>query len=76
MNGKRAEINNTSKHVVFVSFPLCSLVFLSLLLFYRISSVCLSLHACAPCASLARALCALWRVDRFGPIVALIVAIL
>ena len=58
-------------------FPsLCSLVFLSLLLFYRISSVCLALHACAPRASLARALRALWHVDRLGSIVALLGTIL
>ena len=58
---------------------LLSRISLSLLLFYRISSVCLALHACAPrasLASLARALRALWHVDRFGSIVALLGAIL
>ena len=71
MNGKRAEINNTSKHVVLVSSPLSVLssFFLSLLLFYRISSVCLALHAGAPRASLAplaRAFRALAVLDRLG----------
>ena len=49
------------------------------MLFYRISSVCLALHACAPrasLASLARALRALWHVNRLGSIVTLLGAIL
>ena len=52
---------------------LCSLVFLFLLLFYRISSVCLALHACAPrasLASLARALRAPAILDRLGRVLA------
>ena len=54
MNGKRAEVKNISKHVVIVSsVSVFSFVFLSLLPFYRISLVCLALHACAPRGSLA-----------------------
>ena len=60
-------MNNTSKHVVLFSSPLFTLVVLFLLLFYRISSVCLALHACAPRASLARALRAPQGVIQVGP---------
>ena len=68
MNGKRAEISNTSKHVVLVSSPLSVLSSFSLYC-YSIASPRSASH----CMPALRALC---HVDRLGSIVALLGAIL
>ena len=71
MNGKRVEINNTSKHVMLVSSPLSVLSSFSLYC-YSIASSRSAWH----CMPALRALRALWHVDRLGSIVALLGAIL
>ena len=75
MNGKRAEINNTSKHVVLVSSPLSVLSSFSLYC-YSMASPRSAWH-CMPALRSLRSLRALWHVvDRLGSIVALLGAIL
>ena len=74
MNGKRAEINNTSKHVVLVSSPLSVLSSFSLYC-YSMASPRSAWH-CMPALRALRSLRALWHVDRLGSIVTLLGAIL